>query len=175
MPVREIAAKTTAFGLVAAGLIVAGVFVIYGPHPANEGIQNIVAGGALILFGLAVGGIGSLSILGIVHDTRVRRREAMLEITPRPGNPAPPPAWGMGDIGRPGSGVVTVGDAPHGGGVVKAVSFRVSNADAPLLIVYLLVWTLVGLIDPFYLWFLAAATLVIGGALVTLALLRPRR
>jgi hypothetical protein len=50
----------------------------------------------------------------------------------------------MGDVGRPGSGVVKMGahPRPQGGGTVRVMSSRVSNLDAPLLIGVLLVWTL---------------------------------
>ncbi len=56
------------------------------------------------------------------------------------------PAWGMGEAGEPGGGVVTVGDRPRAGGSPRPVGFSVSHLDVPLIIVGLLLWTAVLLI-----------------------------
>lgn len=168
MPGREIITKTLAFGLVAGALIVGGVFVLLGSHATNDYL-NTQAGWLLILLGLATGGVGTLVILAVILDTRKRRREAQLHITPRNGPPALPPAWGMGDIGRPGSGVIAVGQGGGGGGAAKTVQFSISNIDVPLGIGYLLLWTAVGLIEPLLLLVLGAVTLVLGGAAITMS------
>jgi hypothetical protein len=147
MPLREIIGKSIGFGLVSLACIAGGFFVFYGSHPYNDYINTYLPF-FLWLLGLGIGGLGTLLILGIVADARARRKEEELHITPRPGPLGPPPPWGMGDIGRPGGGVVKMGEHPRptGGGVVRVVSSRVSNLDAPLLIGLLLVWTLVMLI-----------------------------
>jgi len=94
--------------------------------------------------GVGSGGAGVLIIGGIIADARVRRREARLQVTPRPGPAGPPPAWGMGDVGRPPS--ERGGGAAGGGGGPRLMSIAVSNIDGPLLIGFLLVWTLVACI-----------------------------
>ena len=175
MPAKEIIWKTAGFGLVALMLVVAGIFVIEGHHADNEGVQNIVVGWALILMGLGTGFIGLLFIAFSLRDARIRRQEQTLHITPRSGPPAPPPAWGMGDVGRPGSGIVSVGADVRGGGTVKMVGLRISNLDVPLGIGYLLVWTFVGLVAPVWLWLLAGVTVLIAGPLVTLSMIRRDR
>lgn len=174
MPVKEIVTKTFAFAVVSAALIVGGVFVFVGSHAYND-YTNAITGGILILVGLITAGVGALFILGILRDAQVRRREARLHITPRSGPPALPPAWGMGDVGRPGSGVIQVGDGTRGGGVVRAVSFRVTGVDAVGSILYLLVWTAVGLIEPAFLWILVALTVVVGGTAFLIHNLRSPR
>lgn len=176
MPGREIVTKTSAFGLVAASLLLAGVFVLAGPHAQNTALGDYLLGIGLIAMALLTGGLGTLVILGILADERGRRRGAQLHITPRGGAPALPPAWGMGDVGRPGSGVIAVGESTsRGGGTAKAVQFSISNADVPAGIAYLLVWTTVGLIAPVYLWALAAVTVVVGGGVLSVSWLLNRR
>jgi hypothetical protein len=145
MPVKEIAAKTTAFGLVTLALAASGVFVLYGPHAANDTL-NVALGLIMLAFALLTGGVGTVIILGIIAEGRRRQREEALHITARAGPPAPPPAWGMGDIGRPGSGVVGVGEAHRGGGSPRLVSFSISNLDAPVLLGVLLVWTVIAVL-----------------------------
>jgi hypothetical protein len=96
----------------------------------------------MVLSGLGVWGFGAITVLGIVAEERRRAAEHEVEVTPRPGPLGPPPAWGMGDIGRPGAGITEVGGgagAPRGG--PRLMSVRVSNLDAPLVIVFLLIWT----------------------------------
>jgi hypothetical protein len=87
-------------------------------------------------------------IVGVILDARAREREERLHVTPRTGPPAPPPAWGMGDIGRPGAGggVAHVSESPRGGGSVRLMSVTVRNWDGPLLIGALMVWTVVALL-----------------------------
>lgn len=147
MPRREIIGKSTAFGLIALACIGGGVLAFYGPHAYND-YFNTLLGVILVLIGLGVGGMGTLIILGIVAEARAEERETRLEVTPRPGPLGPPPPWGMGDVGRPGSGGVReVGGAqPTGGGGPRLMSVKVSSLDAPVVIGLLLVWSVVALI-----------------------------
>jgi hypothetical protein len=146
MSFREIAAKVIGFGLTAIALIGGGILVLIGPHAYNDYL-NVALGVILILFGLAAGGFGTMVIAGVILDERARLREERLHVTPRSGPPAPPPAWGMGDIGRPGAGgVAHVGEPPRGGGTVSLVSVVARNWDGPLLIVGLIAWTIVALL-----------------------------
>jgi hypothetical protein len=142
MPVREIIGKSLGFGIVSLSCILGAVLVFYGPHAYNA-YFNIPLGIGLILIGLAVGAGGVIIIAGIIADARARQREGRLHITPRPGPAGPPPAWGMGDVGRPpaersGSG--------GGGGSPRLMSVAVSNIDGPIVIGFLLLWTLVACI-----------------------------
>jgi hypothetical protein len=77
----------------------------------------------------------------------LRRREEQVRVTPRGSPPAPPPPWGMADVGKP-PGVMRVGDAAtaQGGGSPRVMSVVVSNLDAPMLIVGLLAWTILTLV-----------------------------
>jgi len=85
-----------------------------------------------------------LIIGGIIADARVRQREQRLHVTPRPGPAGPPPAWGMGDVGRPPS--ERGGGTGAGGGGPRLMSVAVSSIDGPLLVGFLLIWTLVACI-----------------------------
>ena len=146
MPLREIIGKSIGFGLVSLACIAGGFFVFYGPHPYNDYVNTSLYV-FLWLVGLGIGGLGALLILGIVADARARQREEELHITPRPGPLGPPPPWGMGDVGRPGSGVVKMTEhARIGGGGVKVVQARLSMVDAPVLLGLLVVWTVVMLV-----------------------------
>jgi hypothetical protein len=146
MPVREIVGKMLAFGITALALLAGGVLVLLGPHAYNDYL-NVTLGVILILLGLAAGGLGTMVIVGVILEARAVERERALHVTPRSGPPAPPPPWGMGDIGRPGaSGVTHVGDLPRGGGSVRSMSVALHNWDAPVLIGVLIVWTVVALI-----------------------------
>jgi hypothetical protein len=146
MPVREIASKVIGFGITAVALIAGGLLVLLGPHAYNDYL-NVALGVILILMGLGAGGFGTMVILGVILDERARENEERLRVTPRSGPPAPPPPWGMGDIGRPGGGTVAhVGDGPRGGGTVRVMSVVVRNWDGPLLIGALIVWTVVALL-----------------------------
>jgi hypothetical protein len=146
MSFREIASKLVGFGLTAIALIGGGILVLIGPHAYNDYL-NVALGVILILFGLGAGGFGTMVIAGVVLDERARVREERLHVTPRSGPPAPPPPWGMGDIGRPGAGgVAHVGESPRGGGAVSLVSVVTRNWDAPLLIAALITWTIVALL-----------------------------
>jgi hypothetical protein len=147
MPVREIAAKTIGFGITALALIAGGLLVLLGPHAYNDYL-NVALGVILIAMGLGAGGFGASVILGVVLDSRARERETRLHVTPRSGPPAPPPPWGMGDIGRPGAGggVAHVGDTPKGGGSVRVMSIAVRNWDAPVVLGVLIVWTVIALL-----------------------------
>jgi len=146
MPVREIAGKTIGFGLVALALIVGGILDLIGGHVYNDYL-NAATGIILILMGLATGGLGTFLIVGILYEERLRRREEQVHVTPRGSPPAPPPPWGMADVGKP-PGVMRVGDAAtaHGGGSPRVMSVVVSNLDAPMLIVGLLAWTILALV-----------------------------
>jgi hypothetical protein len=146
MSFREIAGKVIGFGLTAIALIGGGILVLIGPHAYNDYL-NVALGVILILFGLGAGGFGTMVIAGVILDERARLREERLHVTPRTGPPAPPPPWGMGEIGRPGAGgVAHVGEAPRGGGTVSLVSVVTRNWDGPLLIVGLIAWTIVALL-----------------------------
>ena len=101
MPLREILGKTIGFGLTAAALAVGGILVLVGDHAYND-YFNIILGWALVGLGVITAGYGSFAILAILYDERVTEGEQEVHITPRTGAPAPPPPWGMGDIGRPG-------------------------------------------------------------------------
>jgi hypothetical protein len=146
MPVREIAGKTIGFGLVALALIAGGILDLVGGHVYNDYL-NAATGIILILLGLATGGLGTFLIVGILYEDRLRRREEQVHVTPRGSPPAPPPPWGMADVGKP-PGVMRVGDAAtaHGGGSPRVMSVMVSNLDAPMLIVGLLAWTILALV-----------------------------
>lgn len=146
MSFREIASKVVGFGLTAIALIAGGILVLVGPHAYNDYL-NVALGVILIALGLGAGGFGTMVIAGVLLDERARQREERLHVTPRSGPPAPPPPWGMGDIGRPGAGGVTqVGESPRGGGTVRAVSVVTRTWDAPLLILALISWTIVALL-----------------------------
>jgi hypothetical protein len=146
MPLREIAGKTIGFGLVAGSLIVGGILVLIGPHAYDDYLNGLLGWG-LIALGLATGGLGTFLIAGIIYDARLRQQEEEVHVTPRGAPPAPPPPWGMADVGRPG-GIVHVGDAAarSGGGSPRVMSVAVSNIDGALLIVGLLAWTVITLI-----------------------------
>lgn len=146
MPFRELAGKVIGFGLTTLALVAGGILVLVGPHAYNDYL-NVALGVILVLLGLGAGGFGTMVIAGVLLDARARQREARLHVTPRSGPPAPPPPWGMGDIGRPGSGgVAHVGDGPRGGGSVRVMSVVTRNWDAPVLIAALVIWTVVALI-----------------------------
>jgi hypothetical protein len=146
MPLREIIGKATGFGLVSLACIAGGFFAYYGPHSYNDYVNTYLPW-VLWLAGLGIGGLGALLILGIVADARARREEEALHVTPRPGPLGPPPPWGMGDVGRPGSGVVKMSDRPRtGGGGPRVMSVHLSRLDAPLLLGLLVVWTVAMLI-----------------------------
>jgi len=144
MPIRELTGKALAFLVVAAALIIGGAFVLTGSHADNDYL-NAALGLTLVGLGVLTLGYGVFVIGAIYYDARLQQQEAALHVTPRTGPPAPPPAWGMGDIGRP--SVIEVGrDAPTGGGGTRVMSVVVAGIDAPLLLGALLVWTLVALI-----------------------------
>jgi hypothetical protein len=146
MPLRELVSKTLAFGLTAAALVVGGILVLTGNHSVTDYLDGLL-GWALILLGVGTGGLGVFLIGGIFYEARLRREEEQIHVTPRAAPPAPPPPWGMGDVGRPG-GIVHVGDAAarHGGGSPRVMSVTVSNVDGALLIVGLLAWTFLTLV-----------------------------
>jgi hypothetical protein len=146
VPVREVITKTLAFGLTAAALVAGGILVLVGNHAYTDYLDGLL-GWVLIVMGVGTGGLGVFLIGGIFYEARLRRAEEQIHVTPRAAPPAPPPPWGMGEVGRPG-GIVRVGDAtgPHGGGSPRVVSVSVSNVDGALLIVGLLAWTFVTLV-----------------------------
>jgi hypothetical protein len=147
MPVREIVGKTVGFGLVALALIVGGILDLLGGHVYNDYL-NTALGIILIAMGVATGGLGTFLIVGILYEDRLRRQDEAVHITPRGTPPAPPPPWGMADVGKP-PGVVRVGDAATssgGGGSPRVMAVVVSNLDAPMLIVGLLAWTILTLV-----------------------------
>jgi hypothetical protein len=146
MPIREIVGKTVGFGLVAAALIVGGILDLLGGHVYNDYL-NTALGIILILMGLGTGGLGTFLIVGILYEERLRRQDEEVHVTPRGTPLAPPPPWGMADVGKP-SGVIRVGDAAtsSGGGSPRVMAVVVSNLDAPMLIVGLLAWTILTLV-----------------------------
>src|ERR1017187_3852186 len=147
MPVREIVGKTVGFGLVAAALIVGGILDLLGGHVYNDYL-NTALGIILILMGLGTGGLGTFLIVGILYEERLRRQDEEVHVTPRGTPLAPPPPWGMADVGKP-SGVIRVGDAATssgGGGSPRVMAVVVSNLDAPMLIFGLLAWTVLTLV-----------------------------
>ncbi|MFN2582666.1 MAG: hypothetical protein ABR498_08005 [Candidatus Dormibacteria bacterium] len=144
MPFREIIGKSVGFGLTAAALAAGGVLALLGAHAYNDYL-NAILGWGLIGLALITAGYGAFAILAIIYDARLSKEEAEVHITPRGAPPSPPPPWGMGDIGRPGGGVVHV-SAPRGGGAPRLMSVRVSNLDGAVFIVGLLAWTIVTLV-----------------------------
>ena len=146
MPLREIAGKSLGFILVVGALVAGGVLVLAGSHAYNDYLNGILGWG-LIGIGVITAGLGAFIIGGIVYDARLRQKEAEVHVAPRGGPPAPPPPWGMGDVGRPEPGVVRVGQsAPRGGGSPRVMTVTVSNIDGALLIVGLLAWTFLTLV-----------------------------
>ena len=147
MPIREIVGKTVGFGLVAAALIAGGILDLLGGHVYNDYL-NTALGIILILMGLGTGALGTFLIVGILYEEKLRRQDEQVHVTPRGTPLAPPPPWGMADVGKP-PGVVRVGDAATssgGGGSPRVMSVVVSNLDAPMLIVGLLAWTILTLV-----------------------------
>jgi len=146
MRLGEIIGKTTGFVLVAAALVVGGVLVLTGSHAYNDYLNGILGWG-LILFGVATAGLGAFIITGILYEQRLTQKEEQVHVTPRGAPPAPPPPWGMGEVGRPGGSVVHVGEAtPRGGGSPRVMSVAVSNLDGPLLVAGLVAWTAIAMI-----------------------------
>lgn len=144
MPVREIIGKSLGFGFVALCCILGAVLIFYGPHAYND-YFNVPLGIVMALFGIGTAGAGVVIIGGIVADARAKQREDRLRVTPRPGPAGPPPAWGMGDIGRP-PAERGGGSGGAGGGSPRLMSVAVSSIDGPLLVGFLLIWTAVACI-----------------------------
>jgi hypothetical protein len=146
MPVREIVGKVLGFGLVSLALIAGGIFDLLGGHVYNDYL-NAALGIILVLMGLGTGALGTALIVGILYEEKLSRQEGKVHITPRGTPLAPPPPWGMADVGKP-PGVVRVGESagPQGGGSPRVMSVVVSNLDAPMLIVGLLAWTILTLV-----------------------------
>jgi hypothetical protein len=111
MRLGEILGKTISYLLVAAALIVGGVLVLGGSHAYNDYLNGILGWG-LIVFGVGTAGLGAFFVGSILYEERLERQDEIVHVTPRGAPPAPPPPWGMGDVGRPGAGVVHVGDGP---------------------------------------------------------------
>jgi hypothetical protein len=145
MPFRELIAKTVGFTLVAAALVGGGILVLYGNHAYNDYL-NAILGWGLIGLGLITAGYGAFAIAAILYDARKTEEDEEVHITPRSGSPGPPPPWGMGDIGRPGSGVAQMTRTPQGGGGPRLMSVSVSNMDGVMLVAGLLAWTVLTLV-----------------------------
>ena len=146
MPLREIIGKTIGFGLTAAALAAGGILVLVGSHAYNDYL-NAILGWGLIGLGVATGGYGTFAIGAILYDAELRREEAEIHVSARDAPPAPPPPWGMSDIGRPGGGVVQVSALAHrGGGSPRVMSVTVSNVDGLVLIAGLVAWTILTLV-----------------------------
>jgi len=149
MPVKEIVGKTIGFGLVSLSCFGAAILAYVGSHPYNDLLlglvdANLALAGILVLLGLGAAGLGTLIIGGIIYDARLQQREHQVHVTPRDGPPDVPPAWGMGDIGRPAGG--GSGSGTIGGGGTRVMSVSVSNWDTPVVIGVLMVWTVVALL-----------------------------
>lgn len=145
MPFREVIGKTIGFTLVAAALAGGGILVLYGDHAYNDYL-NAVLGWGLIGLGVITAGYGAFSVAAILYDAHVTHEEEEVHITPRGAAPGPPPPWGMGDIGRPGGGVVHMSGHPVGGGSPRLMSVSVSGIDGVMLIAGLLAWTVLTLV-----------------------------
>jgi len=147
MPAREVLVKIVGFTLVVAALALGGVLVLAGSHPYNDYL-NPILGWGLIGLGVVTAGFAVLVIGGVLYEQRLKEEESQIHVTPRVAPPAPPPPWGMGEVGRPPSGVVRVGGAAagHGGGSPRVMSVAVSNIDGPLLILGLLAWTVIAVV-----------------------------
>jgi len=146
MPVGEIAGKTIGFVLVVGALVAGGILVLMGSHAYNDYLNGILGWG-MIGIALITAGLGTIIIGGVIYDFRLQEKEAAVHVTPRGGPPMPPPPWGMGDVGRPGAGVVRVGQVePRGGGSPRVMSVAVSNIDGALLVAGLVAWTAITLI-----------------------------
>jgi hypothetical protein len=141
VPLREVIGKFLAFGISAGLFIVCGFLVLTGAHAADDYL-NKVLGFTLLGLGAITAGFGVLSVAGIIYEERAKRAEHALHVTPRAGEPAPPPAWGMGNVGR----VVVGTDETPGKGGAKVMSVAVNNLDAPLIVAFLFAWTLVALL-----------------------------
>jgi hypothetical protein len=124
MPLREIVGKMFGFGLTAAALAGGGILVLIGSHAYND-YFNIILGWGLVGLGVITAGYGAFGILAILYDARVSEEEHEVHITPRGGPPAPPPPWGMGDIGRPGGGADVTRE--RSGGAPRLNERAVSN------------------------------------------------
>src|ERR1700685_3242302 len=125
MPIREIVGKTLGFGLVALALIAGGILDLLGGHVYNDYL-NTALGIILILMGLGTGALGTFLIIGILYEEKLSRQDEQVHVTPRGTPLAPPPPWGMADVGKP-PGVVRVGDAATssgGGGAPRGVAVR---------------------------------------------------
>ena len=144
MPLRELISKTVGFTLVAAALAGGGILVLYGNHAYNDYL-NAILGWGLIGLGVITAGYGAFAVGAILYDARVTEEEQEVHVTPREGAPGPPPAWGMGDIGRPGGGVAHM-VRHQGGGSPRLVSASMSSVDAVMLIAGLLAWTVLTLV-----------------------------
>lgn len=144
MPVKEIVAKTIGFAVASLSLIIGAVLAFIGPHAYTD-MQfpwlSITLPLLLLLLGLGTGALGVIIVGGIIYDARLQQRESEVHVTPREGPPDLPPAWGMGDIGRPGAG-----GTPVGGGTARVMSVSVTNWDVPVVIGGLFVWTVVALL-----------------------------
>jgi len=146
MPLREMTIKGTGFVLVVAALVVGGVLVLAGSHAYNDYLNGILGWG-LIGLGVITAGFGALVIGGVYYDDKLRREEERVHVTQRITPPAPPPPWGMSDVGRPRGGVVQMERAaPRGGGSPRVMAVAVSNLDGPLFIAALLAWTVIALV-----------------------------
>ncbi|HZB97767.1 MAG TPA: hypothetical protein VE219_04130, partial [Candidatus Sulfotelmatobacter sp.] len=136
MPLREIIGKTFAFGLVSVCLLAGAALGFVGPHPYIDftfPYLTVVLVAVLALMGVGVAGLGVLSIAAIILDARMTQKEQEVHVTPRRGAPDVPPAWGMGEIGRPHVGEGGGQGSQQGGGATRVMSVSVSNIDGPIL------------------------------------------
>jgi hypothetical protein len=144
---REILWKSIGFLLVVAAFAVGGAMVLSGAHAYNDYLNGVLGWG-LVALAVVTAGFGALVVGGVLYDERLREEEHEVHITPRGAPPAPPPPWGMSDVGRPRGGVLQVSapEHPRGGGSPRVMAVAVSNIDGPLFIVALLAWTIITLV-----------------------------
>jgi hypothetical protein len=136
--VSKLIGKAIAIAVVAVATAWSGVVVLLGPHAYNDYL-NVPLGLGLIAMGVLFAGYGLLVIGGDLADQRNANAKARLHLTPRAGDYTVPPAWGMGQVGRPDTKMMVT--EPGGKGGVKVMSVKASNVDAVIFVVGLLIWT----------------------------------
>jgi hypothetical protein len=149
MSLREKIGKLFSILVVAVVSIVAGAIVLAGTHAGNDYLNGALGWG-LIGIGVIAAGVGAFLFIWMTLESRAIKAGQRVHLTPRDGEPAPPPAWNMSEVGKPGSGVVNVdrmtGVRMSGRGSVRTVGLSANQWDVPLVIGALILWTVVALI-----------------------------